>query len=322
METTAGRVVVRRVTLLALLIFAAVVAGPVCRASAQPQSTAAPDVSFTVGGRSVFTSGWTKWNTGAQSGGPTILSELTWRGVDAVVQEINAEVVWKRLVLLGAFGGGFIRDGVLNDDDFAFTDPLDRNSHTRSRVGGDGLFYGSIDLGVRAVRWGTGAFPGYLDVFAGFQYWQENYEAFGATGTVGISPTVSAIREEFTWKSLRVGVRSQVPVTPRLAARLNAAVVPWTRAEVEDVHPLRPDVRHDPSFTARADGGLGVQADGGLVFMLRPRLALEGGFRYWRIDSGSGTETARGVTATIHQRVDEIRIARYGPFVGVTYRFW
>src|SRR5207245_11217254 len=106
------------------------------------------------------------------------------------------------------------------------------------------------------------------------------------------------------------------------AARLNAGVVPWTRAEVEDVHPLRPDVRHDPSFTARADGGLGVQADGGLVFMLRPRLALEGGFRYWRIDSGSGTEAAGGVAFTIKQRVNEIRIGRYGTLVGVVYRLW
>src|SRR3989442_8948864 len=208
METTAGRVVVRRVTLLALLIFAAVVAGPVCRASAQPKSTAAPDVSFTVGGRSVFTSGWTKWNTGAQSGGPTNLSELAVRGVDAVVPEINAEVVWKRLVLLGAFGGGFIRDGVLNDDDFASTDLLDRNSHTRSSVGGDALFYGSIDLGVRALRWGTGALPGYLDVFPGLQYWQENYEAFRSTRTIGISPTINARRAEFTLNSLQGGRRS------------------------------------------------------------------------------------------------------------------
>ena len=316
----------RGVTPLTSLIAAAVLATILTgasRAAAQSPSTAAPsDLSFTLGGRTAFTSGWTKWNTGAFSGGSRILSELTWRGVDAVVPEVNAEVVWKRLVLLGAFGGGFIRDGVLNDDDFSFTDPLDRNGHTRSSVGGDGLFYGNIDVGFRALRWGGGALPGYLDVFTGFQYWQENYEAFGVTGTDTAPPTVSAIREQFTWKSLRVGVRGQIPVTPRLAARLNAAVIPWTRAEVEDVHPLRTDVRHDPSFTGEADGGIGVQADGSLVFMLRPRLALEAGFRYWRIDSGKGTETARGVAFTIEQRVNEIRIERYGPFVGVTYRFW
>jgi len=28
------------------------------------------------------------------------------------------------------------------------------------------------------------------------------------------------------------------------------------------------------------------------------------------------------VTVTTHERVNEIRIERYGPFVGVTYRFW
>src|SRR5207249_2159328 len=166
------------------------------------------------------------------------------------------------LVLLGAFGGGFIRDGVLNDDDFLGNDRQGRFSHTRSSVGGDGLFYGSVDLGFRAFSWtATGGLPGYVDAFAGFQYWQENYDAFGATGTFGISPSTSVIREEFTWKSLRVGVRGQVPITPRLAARINAAAVPWTRAEVVDVHPLRTDVRHDPSFTGSADGGIGVQAD-------------------------------------------------------------
>ena len=250
-------------TPLALVVLVAILAAPVSRASAQPSSSGAPsDVSVTVGGRTVFTSGFTKWSTGAQSGGPNILSELTWRGVDAVVPEVNAEVVWKRLVLLGAFGGGFIRDGVLNDDDFLGNDRQGRFSHTRSSVGGDGLFYGSVDLGFRAFSWtATGGLPGYVDAFAGFQYWQENYDAFGATGTFGISPSTSVIREEFTWKSLRVGVRGQVPITPRLAARINAAAVPWTRAEVVDVHPLRTDVRHDPSFTGSADGGIGVQAD-------------------------------------------------------------
>ena len=210
-------------TPLALVVLVAILAAPVSRASAQPSSCGAPsDVSVTVGGRTVFTSGFTKWSTGAQSGGPNILSELTWRGVDAVVPEINAEVVWKRLVLLGAFGGGFIRDGVLNDDDFLGNDRQGRFSHTRSSVGGDGLFYGSVDLGFRAFSWtATGGLPGYVDAFAGFQYWQENYDAFGATGTFGISPSTSVIREEFTWKSLRVGVRSQVPITPRLAARIN-----------------------------------------------------------------------------------------------------
>jgi len=141
---------VRRVGLLtplALVVLVAILAAPVSRASAQPSSSGAPsDVSVTVGGRTVFTSGFTKWSTGAQSGGPNILSELTWRGVDAVVPEVNAEVVWKRLVLLGAFGGGFIRDGVLNDDDFLGNDRQGRFSHTRSSVGGDGLFYGSVDL--------------------------------------------------------------------------------------------------------------------------------------------------------------------------------
>jgi hypothetical protein len=279
-------------------------------------------VSFTLGGKVAFTSGWTKWNTSAPSGSPNILSELTWRGVDAVVPEVNGELVWRRLVVLGTFGGGLIRDGVLNDDDFVGNDRQGRISHTRSEVDGDGLFYGGLDLGYRILRWSpTHALPGYLDLFAGFQYWREDYEAVGARGSVAISNSRTAIREEFTWKSARVGARAQVPFLPWLAGRATIAVVPWTEAQVEDVHPLRTDLRHDPSFRATADGGIGVQADAGLAALVRRGLAIEGGFRYWRIDSGTGSETARTVTGPITQGVNEIIVERYGPYVGLTYRF-
>src|SRR5262249_50779667 len=65
-KTFAGKGGVRRVGLLTPLALAvllvAVLAGPVSRVSAQPSSTRAPsDVSVTVGGRTVFTSGFTKW---------------------------------------------------------------------------------------------------------------------------------------------------------------------------------------------------------------------------------------------------------------------
>jgi hypothetical protein len=60
----------------------------------------------------------------------------------------------------------------------------------------------------------------------------------------------------------------------------------------DDVHHKRTDLRHDPSFHDEADGGVGVQLDGGLVYRLWRGLSVEAGYQYWRVKSGGGTSTA------------------------------
>src|SRR5438093_12265743 len=75
-------------------------------AVAQQEDAEKSDVSFKLGTRTWVTTGNTKMNIEGQLflGGPTInpLSELRWRGVDSVVQEINAELVLERLVVLSS----------------------------------------------------------------------------------------------------------------------------------------------------------------------------------------------------------------------------
>jgi hypothetical protein len=51
-------------------------------------------------------------------------------------------------------------------------------------------------------------------------------------------------------------------------------------------------------------------------------LSVEAGYRFWRLDSGSGTETtffSDGTTA--RNRLNEIIIERGGPYFGLQYRF-
>ncbi|HEV8641708.1 MAG TPA: hypothetical protein VGV13_11475 [Methylomirabilota bacterium] len=306
-------------------------------AVAQQPTPAPSDLSFTVGGRGVVTTGRTKWSVADSSGSPNVLSELRWRGVDSFVAEVNAEVVWKRIVLLGSLGGGIVNQGVLIDEDFALDDRQGQTGRTRSDVTGDGLFYMNTDVGLRVFTWGdprTPASLGYVDLFVGYQYWREEYEASGAKGfipvrnppppsvPVGIPTSVEVIREEFTWQSLRVGGRARVPVYRGLAAKLSAVILPWSYSRLEDVHLLRSDLKQDPSFVAEAQGGFGVQLDAGLSYSVWRGLSAEAGFRYWRIDSGDGDTVARGVTGTAKSRLNEIIIERYGPYVGVTYRFF
>jgi hypothetical protein len=50
-------------------------------------------------------------------------------------------------------------------------------------------------------------------------------------------------------------------------------------------------------------------------------LSIDAGYRFWRIDSGSGTDTTFGVAGTSRNRLGEIIIERGGPYLGVTFRY-
>jgi outer membrane protease len=307
----------RRIHIPIAMVLFVLAASPVAA-----DDTRVPDFFLTLGGRLALITGDTRFSVAAGSGTPNVLSELRWRGLDTVVPEINGELVWKRLVVLGTVGAGAVFDGVLIDDDFAGNDRRGRLSHTRSSVVGS-IVYVDLDVGFRLLTWGerAPARAGYVDAFIGHQYWREDYDAFGATGTVSIPNDVRAISETFRFNSLRIGARAHVPVFRGLGVKLAGAILPWSHVELEDEHPLRTDLRHDPSFSAHADGGFGYQLDGGLAYHLGKHLSVEGGFRYWRLESGRGRETAHTVTGDVRQRLNEIVIERYGPYVGVTYRF-
>jgi len=289
---------------------------------ASSQQAQAPGFSAGLGARTWFTTGYTTWSF--QGSGIDPLSELRLRGTDSLIGEANADLVWKRFVLMTSVGGGAITDGVLIDDDFDRSGHQARSSHTRSSVDDDGVFYFNIDAGWRLVNWGLpgSTLPGYLDVFVGYQRWEETYEAFGITGTPPTASTgTKVITQEYTWDSLRVGGRIHIPMSERLAVHTRAVVLPYTRTRLDDVHHLRTDLQQNPSFSSEADGGLGVQLDFGLLYTVWRGLAVEGGYQFWRIDSGSGDKFTHGVGGTTKDTLNEIVVERGGPYIGLRYRF-
>jgi len=163
---------------------------------------------------------------------------------------------------------------------------------------------------------------GYVDPLIGYQYWQEHYLAFGATGfPVTVPSGVKAILNEYEWHSLRLGARTRLPIYRGLSLDLRGYVVPWTFLVIEDVHYLRSDLRRDPSFRDEADGGIGWQADGALQYAITPHLSVEAVFQYWKLKSAEGIDVAFTTIGAFRQRLREATTERYGPFVGVRWRF-
>ena len=293
------------------------------------------DVSFKLGTRTWVTTGYTKWNFQAPLleglGLPDIkpVSELRWRGVDSVVPEVNAELVWNQLVLRSSLGWGGISEGVLIDDDFLLSGRQGRFSHTRSSVNDDGLFYINADIGLRLIVDPEKKRSAYTDFLIGYQYWHEKYTAFGLTGfpcpgnplCPVVSPNIKVITHDYFWHSLRIGQRTKIPLYSGLSLKVDATILPWSSSELRDVHHLNNDLKQNPSFLSRAKGGFGEQLDGGLTWTTWWGLSIEAGYQYWRIDSGPGDTFVRHLTGDIKHKLNEIIVERYGPYFGLQYRF-
>lgn len=298
---------------------------PAIAGAAEPDPAPRQDWEVNLGGRFIYTTGYTTWNNQAASGSPNVLSELTWRGVDSPVTEIFVDAIFRdRLVLQGTMGIGPIYDGAFLDKDYAADDRQNLISSTRSRATGEGLLYFNMDVGFRMLSWMQphSYVPGYLQAFGGYQFWIEYYEASGAQGTVNIPSDEVVVEETFTFQSFRLGAETRVPVYRGLALRLRGVFLPWTRSDLRDEHPFRTDLQQDPSFKASAEGGIGYQLEGALLYALGNRFSVEAGYRYWRIESGDGTIKARTTSSgDVKAKLNEIIIERYGPWAGMSYRF-
>jgi hypothetical protein len=254
---------------------------------------------LTIGTRVWFSQGKLGYNFAA-TGGPNVASELLWQGQNVPIFEIKADLVVRRFVSTITLGYGSIDKGTLRDQDFELNSRTGIFSDTLSSPTDGYVLYGSLDIGPRVLQWrykeGTGA----VDLLFGFQYWREKWTAKGVQVILcnaavitcalptGGATNADAITETVTWHILRLGPRFTVPVYPRVTLVGHAFYIPWTYYENEDIHHLRTDVSHDPSFLDKASGGEGIQLEAALQVRVWKALRLEGGWRYWDLRSGSG----------------------------------
>lgn len=318
---------------LALAAFVLFVLAPMAATAQQPPP---PDWSVTLAGKVWVTSGWSNWNFKAAGVDP--LTDMRWRGTDAVLGEVSADVVWKRIVWMISVGGNTVDQGTLIDEDFAQSNRQGRFSVTRSPVDDGHIFYVNNDIGGRVAEWRQPLFggapapagAGYFDVFIGYQYWREEFVAFGVQGSLLLAPGVSVNQSEpssvkfatneYTRHSLRLGARAQVPLVGGLSLKALAIVSPWTHTDFDDTHHLTTGLRQ-PSVSS-ASGGLGTQLEAGLSYAIWRGLSTEVGFRYWYFDSGSGEVVTTSTTGAVSRdKLNEAITQRYGPYFGLSWKF-
>jgi len=284
---------------------------------AQDTEAQAPRSEFGV--RYWLATGSTRRSHDASAFDPTLAnptSTLTYSGLQANIGELYARQAFgEDWHVKGNIGIGRINNGTFTDQDFFFIGGAPFMTQTVSSTDGK-LGYVTVDVGREVWRRGGSA----ISVFAGFQEWNESVDGHGLSdsfGPFGLGTETLVIRNELTWRSLRMGAEFR-GTHGRTTFRVEGALVPYATYRNEDSHFLRQDVDDlgpVPNVIATGHGWGGmIEAELRRRYPQLWDVDLSVGYRYWQLDSTKGTQTQAGFELPI---VD-LRSVRHGVLFAVT----
>jgi hypothetical protein len=260
-------------------------------------------------------------------GNPT--SVLKYDDIDAY----SGEFFWYAKNETGTFakgfiGGGGLSGGSLDDEDY-FSGQI-KFSDTYSRLKGDDLIYGTIDVGQHFTLIDR-ADKLWFSPFIGFNFWQETATAYGARcnrddiggaacgtpGTIAVPFSVEVIENEANWASLRLGAEVKAKLWDRLSVIAEAAVLPAAYVWSEDSHFLRSDLGPPPNIVDRGLGW-GYQLEAALRYDFTPGWSAGAGVRYWYAEVDGKSEF---VHFDNEVELNNFTSERFGVYGDIAYRF-
>jgi hypothetical protein len=288
--------------------------------------------------------GDTRWAHNASGSQPVLgnpTSKLIYKDVGTNVAELTGKL-WFSPKVFAKLNGGIanIGGGRLTDNDYLAVDGGAPSSQTTSDITGTSMYYLNADLGGRVME-----FPnhrGYLDVFGGYQYWYQRFQASGLTQVIcttagqtlnlgggqvlcnpntSVNSSVTVITNTTMWHSFRVGASSEYRITRRLSVLGTVAFLPVTILDNHDDHHLRTDLQQNPSFSMMGYG-VGADVDAGVRLMLLKNLAASVGYRLYYNRVLSGHLTSHPVASPSQSfPLTEFQSLRHGLTAGLSLIF-
>jgi opacity protein-like surface antigen len=249
------------------------------------------------GGR--YFAGWGQFHKDignlTNSGLPSIssVSRLTYDDMQTGAGEFfgRVDLPWN-LFVKGYVGGGAIKPGHMNDEDFGI--PLlgtyAAYSNTLSPVVNGTVTYGVLDSGFDFLRG-----PGYkLGGFGGFFYFSQQMKAFGCTPLANVNcippvPTADnpAITESDQWRAVRIGLAGEAMVANQLKLSGEVAYLPYATFAGVDQH-FFGNSGSLASNNPESGNARGVQIEVLLSYYFSPNLSMGIGARYWGMSTTNG----------------------------------
>jgi opacity protein-like surface antigen len=248
-----------------------------------------------------------------------LASRLIFTGLGAASGEAFARVDHASgFFIKGILGAGGIGSGSMNDEDFPAAGAY---SNTLSSASGH-IGYATIDGGYTVLK--TPAAK--LGVFAGYNYYEEDINTYGCTqlaGALTCNPATSfpagflGISQDGYYKSLRVGLSSEMMLTDRLRLTADVAWLPLVNFTGLDSHNAR-----ELLLPETASIGDGVMLEAILGYNLTSAWNVGVGGRYWAFNTRDGTSTFNflGFQQSLVEPA-RYNSERYGVFVQSSYKW-
>jgi len=269
--------------------------------------SAGPDMpatgtSLMVGGRYVY--GWGQFHKdlGLQRQGLAALaSRLTYDNEDISGGEGFARLDTAFGLMAKGLVGGASSGGHMNDEDWALPFPTAHIPYSNTISGVDNnIDYWLADIGYNLWRGG-----GYkVTPFIGYAEFRQDMNGLGCRQLanpfsdcgVPIPRSILAIKEDDTWRALRLGAVADLVIAPRLTLSGEAAYLPYVDFTGLDNHVLR-------SLVSPQQGeGTGLQLEAMLSYAVSEALSVGVGGRYWSMWTTDGTVNFGGTGEIIAMR--------------------
>jgi hypothetical protein len=316
-------------TLVAAMLVVACISG---EARADPWDQYQADPNFELGARYWASQGSAQFSINSSKHDAALGNPTSTLNYDGMIGN-SGEITWRARNETNTFAKGFVGAGALsggNLDDRDFFAGQIKFSDTDSSIKGNDLIYGTIDVG-QGFTLLDGARKVTVGPFIGFNYWQEEAEAFGARcnrddvaaafcgppGSIAVPFSTKVITDQASWAALRLGAEMKVRLWNRLSLIGDAAALPVAYLLNEDSHRLRKDLGLGPNIEEQGLGW-GYQLEGELRFDMTPAWSLGSGVRYWFAETNG---SSKFVHENAESKLTEFQSERFGVFGDVTYRF-
>lgn len=305
----------------------------VLRGSIDEAVVALDEVAWTVEGRFWYSTGHTAWDHDATSMNPNLgnpTSKLEYQKQIGRTGEIEIRgdeatgLFGRATIGIGSIGSGKLRDRDWFSGDVLFSD-------TMSSVDGGDITYGSVDGGWSIDRLSDGLIQ--TSVFAGYGFWKEKSQAFGAIcspddvnnaicplGENVAGSGINGITNEVEWHMLRIGAEAKLRVGSMLTLSGEAAVIPVAAFYNADSHHLRLDLGRVPNVQHEGTG-FGVQAQALATFHLTDQWSVGVGARYWHLENSGNPLIRFGGSGYVRLPVNHFETTRYGVLATSGLRF-
>lgn len=231
----------------------------------------------------------------------SLASRLTYENTDTDGAEAFARIDTSFDLMIKGLIGGASGGGQLNDEDWVIPFPNDLIPYSNTISGvDDDIKYWMVDAGYDFWRGGTYK----VAPFVGYGEFRQDMAAYGCRQIANrfsdcgrtVPRSVLAIKEDDTWRALRLGTAVDMELAPRITFSGEAAYLPYVKFTGVDDHMLR-------NLRSPENGeGTGVQLEATLSYALTEALSLGVGGRYWSMWTTEGTVNFGGTGEIVPMR--------------------